>query len=459
MSNQYGNMSIVSARDGSLVFCVDAATVPSATTFTANQVMPWTPYWNIGTSSVTGFSMNGTSGENELLIGNNCFGRRSVLWQAWNNDASSDADGGWGSSHFSIDHTKLYRYTTKAIVLTTGSNGTYYNGMHGSPGGVTRWDNGTTSQTNPYFACPSHGSYIFEKTWVLGVWYAFPSGTSAGGGGSPYTSDYGYYPIKTQVRTTVGVGCNTGGNVIWQSTNTTANQREYLYYSTDPSVKMRWDTPRVDEINGSEPTIAQLCSSEQDFWYDLTGNATNMTSFNNPVITRDTNGGYFTFNGTTTRFQGRNNTAMDSPQNLTVQAWVNPQDNSQSGHIFEKGLVNTQYSIFQNGGTFTWRTMGASTQDLTFAASSVCPANTWSLVTCTYDGSNKRIYKNGTQVTSAAVTGSISTNTGGAWIGCYGNAADYFWDGKIASVKVYNRALSTTEIKNNFDSQRNRFGV
>ena len=110
-------------------------------------------------------------------------------------------------------------------------------------------------------------------------------------------------------------------------------------------------------------------------------------------------------------------------------------------------------------GTFHWRTMGTSTQDLTFAASSVCPANTWSLVTCTYDGSNKRIYKNGTQVTSAAVTGSISTNTGGAWIGCYGNAGDYFWDGKIASVKVYNRALNTTEITQTFNAQRSRFGV
>ena len=31
MSNQYGNMSVVSARNGTLVFCVDAAMIPSAT--------------------------------------------------------------------------------------------------------------------------------------------------------------------------------------------------------------------------------------------------------------------------------------------------------------------------------------------------------------------------------------------------------------------------------------------
>ena len=93
----------------------------------------------------------------------------------------------------------------------------------------------------------------------------------------------------------------------------------------------------------------------------------------------------------------------------------------------------------------------------------MCTSVTWALVTFNYDGSNKRIYKNGNQVTSSAGTGTLSTNAGGAWIGAYGGAtpstADYFWDGKIASVKVYNRALSATEIKNNFDSQRNRFNV
>ena len=463
MSNHYGNMPVASARNGNLVFCVDAAMVPSTTTFTANQLMPWTPNWNVGTGGATGYGANGSSAENSRLIANNCFGRRSVIWQAWNNDASSGADGGWNSSFFNIDHTKLYRYTTKQITLTAGTNGTSYNGMHGSPSGVTRWDNGSTGQTNPYWACPSHTQGSFSKQWALGIWYAFPSGTSTGAGGSPYTSDYGYYPVKTGTRTTSGVGCNTGGNVIWQSTNTTANQREYLYYSTDPSVKMRWDTPRVDEINGSEPTIAQLLASEQDFWYDLTGNATNMTSFNNPVITRDTNGGYFTFNGSNTYFQGRDNTALNATTGLTMQAWVNSDSDSQLGFIFEKGSVNTQYSMFLSGSHLYFRTYGTSVADLTATASSVCPSGTWALVTCTYDGSNKRIYKNGTQVNSSAITGTLSTNTGGAWIGAYGGATpstvNYPWDGKIASVRVYDTALSAAEIKNNFDSQRNRFGV
>jgi len=33
------------------------------------------------------------------------------------------------------------------------------------------------------------------------------------------------------------------------------------------------------------------------------------------------------------------------------------------------------------------------------------------------------------------------------------------WDGKIAVVRIYNRALSAAEIKNHFELDRGRFGV
>ena len=46
------------------------------------------------------------------------------------------------------------------------------------------------------------------------------------------------------------------------------------------------------------------------------------------------------------------------------------------------------------------------------------------------------------------------------WI-CYFSRADRYedWRGKIAIVRMYNRALSATEIKNHFELERGRFGV
>ena len=60
MSNQYGNMSIVSARDGSLVFCVDGSSVdPTYGNFNDNDLV--TEFSNL--------QPNGSTGEETLEIG------------------------------------------------------------------------------------------------------------------------------------------------------------------------------------------------------------------------------------------------------------------------------------------------------------------------------------------------------------------------------------------------------
>ena len=137
-----------------------------------------------------------------------------------------------------------------------------------------------------------------------------------------------------------------------------------------------------------------------------------------------------------------------------------PSNLTHNGHIFEKGVVNSQYSMFLNGANFIWRNhIDGTTRNLSTATSGVCPANTWSLVTCTYDGSHQRIYRNGSLVTSRSQTGTISTNTQNTWIGCYGGAGSYFYNGKIATVRVYNKCLTADQIASQFNAQRNRFKV
>jgi hypothetical protein len=62
------------------------------------------------------------------------------------------------------------------------------------------------------------------------------------------------------------------------------------------------------------------------------------------------------------------------------------------------------------------------------------------------DGANLRLYVNGTQVASRALTGAMRTSTGVLRIG--GNSIWSEWfAGLIDEVRVYNRALSATEIQ------------
>jgi hypothetical protein len=321
---------------------------------------------------------------------------------------------------------------------------------------MLQWNNRAT-QGNPYDYCPQR-DVVTPYVWGVAITYMFPVGTAAGGGGSPYTTDYGFYPMNTGVRSTSGMGCNTGGNTIFNTGTYATTDRQYLYYSTDPAVDIYWARPRCYLVNGSEPSISEIISSEHNVWMDATGSPTNMYAFNNPVLTRDTKGGYFDFNGSNTYFQGRNNTAMDN-QTLTIQAWVNTDATTQNGFIFEKGSVNTQYALFQEGDNMIFRTCNtsASTSSLTFPTASYMSTGTWHMVTATYDGSNKRLYVDTTQRASGAYTETLAANTWGCGIGRH--SSGYYFNGKIASVRVYGKALSVAEIKNTFNSQRNRFGV
>jgi hypothetical protein len=73
------------------------------------------------------------------------------------------------------------------------------------------------------------------------------------------------------------------------------------------------------------------------------------------------------------------------------------------------------------------------------------PLNTWTHLAVTFDNSTLRIFVNGAQVGTRAVTGPLLTSTGALRIG--GNSIwGEFFAGRVDEVRIYNRALSNTEI-------------
>jgi hydrogenase maturation factor HypE len=78
--------------------------------------------------------------------------------------------------------------------------------------------------------------------------------------------------------------------------------------------------------------------------------------------------------------------------------------------------------------------------------STALPLNTWSHLAGTYDGATLRLYVNGVLAASQPYTGSIITSSGALRLG--GNAVwgEYF-TGRIDEVRIYNRALSQSEIQ------------
>jgi hypothetical protein len=194
---------------------------------------------------------------------------------------------------------------------------------------------------------------------------------------------------------------------------------------------------------------------------DLSGGGNTGTLTNGPTYS-SANGGSIVFDATNDSIIIPENSALNT-QTPTVEVWVKTNATTQNGFWFEKGQVNTQYSLFQEGAVIQWRqNIGGSITNLSTTTATYMNTNSWYQVVATYTSGSRKLYINGTLVNSDAQTGTIATNANGMSIGVYGGyngGRGYYYSGNIASVKIYNRELSADEVSQNFNATRGRYGV
>lgn len=198
--------------------------------------------------------------------------------------------------------------------------------------------------------------------------------------------------------------------------------------------------------------------------YDIGGNSSTGEVVNGPTFTTSNNNKYFNFDATTKLIRIPNNTDLDT-QTPSVEVWIRTNATSQNGFWFEKGIVNNQYSLFQEGGNIQWRqyfTTGLSALSTGTAATAGLNTISWFQVVGTYTSGSRILYVNGVQKNSDSATGTISTNNGGMSIGVYGGyngSRGYYYNGDIAIVRVYNKVLTPKEVLNNYNANKGRFGL
>jgi hypothetical protein len=204
--------------------------------------------------------------------------------------------------------------------------------------------------------------------------------------------------------------------------------------------------------------------------YDLSANTLTgelgVANLFKPTYNTIVNNSYFVFNGSNTFIRIPNSTALDT-NSVSVEVWIKTDNTNQNGFWFEKGTVNTQYSLFQNANnSIYWRHRLSSggLSDLVTNAPITAGMNSadWFHVVGTYTSGTRRLFVNGVIKNSDTLTGNLSVNSGGMSIGAYGGyngSRSYYYDGNLAVVRVYNRSLESYEVVNNFNANRKRFGV
>ena len=82
-----------------------------------------------------------------------------------------------------------------------------------------------------------------------------------------------------------------------------------------------------------------------------------------------------------------------------------------------------------------------------FNSSTPLSANTWYHVVVTRDGNNNSMYINGALDATSTSTGNIATSSENSRIGSW-NGNDFYWEGKIDKVGIWNTAISAQEVQN-----------
>jgi len=195
-------------------------------------------------------------------------------------------------------------------------------------------------------------------------------------------------------------------------------------------------------------------------WRDMSGNNITGSLINSPTF-NTSNGGSIVFDGVDDVVVMEENSTLNT-QTPSVEVWIKTNATTQNGFWFEKGTVNSQYSLFQEGANITWRqNLATLTSQITTAATFINTSN-FAQIVGTFVTGDRRTYVNGIIRTTDTQTGTINTNTNGMSIGAYGGfngSRGYFYNGNIAIVRVYNRVLSAQEILQNYNATKTRFGL
>jgi chitodextrinase len=158
-------------------------------------------------------------------------------------------------------------------------------------------------------------------------------------------------------------------------------------------------------------------------------------------------GSALSFDGQNDQVSVPDDSTLDLSGAMTIEAWVRPTSaqagwrtvvmKEQSGDLVY-GLYAAATGYRPSGHVFVG-------DDLRVQAPAALPANTWSHLATTYDGTTLRLYIDGAQVGSLGVSGPMQQSNGPVRIG--GNTIwDEWFSGTMDDIRIYDRALGAAEI-------------
>ena len=191
---------------------------------------------------------------------------------------------------------------------------------------------------------------------------------------------------------------------------------------------------------------------------DLSGNDNTgvLNNFEPMSSTQGWTGGIYgtslMFNGTNTFVDCGNKPSLNITSPFSIEGYYNSTTVVGSGVIAGKqsstSLTGTGYTLYRSGNIFRFEIYNGPANKIQTNSSITISSNTTYHVVGVYNGANSMLYVNGVLSNSAAAVGFSPDTTHDFIIGklTYTNA--FYFSGIISSVRMWNRALNSTEIQN-----------
>lgn len=138
---------------------------------------------------------------------------------------------------------------------------------------------------------------------------------------------------------------------------------------------------------------------------------------------------------------------LDLTDAFTLEAWVSPSRTTTWQALIVKGAVSGDrpYSLSLTAeGRLHAELLPNGGSEAVVTGLSVLPVDEWTHVAATYDGTTLTLWMNGIEEASVAATGSALVTRGPLWLG--GTATNNYFQGRLDDVRLYGRALNSSEI-------------
>lgn len=323
--------------------------------------------------------------------------------------------------------------------LTTYNNGTWYYVM------FTRNESSLLLYVNGV-EIKSSAATLASIENAQEVWFgrsAYTGGGARPTGSYQYTGDIGECFIYNRVLSAAEILQNY-------------NATKQTYAHVTNGLALYYDPSNTLSYSGSGATILDMSGN------GLNGNLSNIT-YTDP---------YFVYNGTSSQVSVTDNTLLEpGTGDWTMEVWFNTTEfkTGSAGVLLGKfdpggGSQDVSYSVRTNNTGSLYAQIGDGAGGYINSTTYQTSLNTWAQVTYVWKNvaaNSLETYINGSSIGSVAHSlAQILNTTANLYIGSY-NGGEYsqWFNGKIGIVRMYNRALSGTEVLQNYNANKSIYGL